>query len=714
MEDLWEGRKMKTRKMFVILVLVSGLMVCSAKITEAEPMGTEITYQGRLMDGNEPADGLYDFQVELYDEPNDGNQIGPTNEINGVSVNDGYFTFELDFGPVWDAEIKYPEFKIRRKPDPCDPGPPKEFKKLKRQKLTGGACAQYAEVAAMANYVDPCTFAPYYVKKTGGTVDGGLVVTGTCKSGYCDTDGLAVRGDAAVAGVCRAGSIETAGLCQSGYSRTDGLDVQGNASVAGTCSVGRCEVAEDLTALRGEIEAFTARTLKAERINTDGFVGAWTEIDWAKIKALLAENGELMDLTVTGQLTIPGGAGVDKVLTSDASGVATWQTPLTGGDITAVTAGAGLTGGGTSGDVSLAVDATIARVAEIMPRVLVADGSGSALDADLLDGLDSTAFAATAHPHSGSDITSGTVAEARIDAAVSRDAEVAAAVASKAASVHGHLGSDITGTVAAASSAETLDGLDSTSFVLKSGDTMGPLSVASLDVAGGLTVSGAVSLPPNSIDFPKLANPLSLGEAMTWIINGGRIQMNRPVGPDYALEVNSNSPDGGCAKFSKGPGPSPQPALEASGHEGIIAKLSKFFNYGQPAVKVQAATPSSPGLQVEGSFSATGTKSAIIQTSQGPEAIFCVEGPEVEIYSSGSACLSAGAANVAFDRLFTEAVSEEVEVRVTVTPVGGWSALYVESNSVNGFDVRSAGGDENVEFHWMACGRRKGYETRPQ
>jgi hypothetical protein len=47
-----------------------------------------------------------------------------------------------------------------------------------------------------------------------------------------------------------------------------------------------------------------------------------------------------------------------------------------------------------------------------------------ASSAALLDGLDSTAFAAAAHVHSGDDITSGTVAEARIAAALARDAEV--------------------------------------------------------------------------------------------------------------------------------------------------------------------------------------------------------------------------------------------------------------------------------------------------
>jgi hypothetical protein len=70
-----------------------------------------------------------------------------------------------------------------------------------------------------------------------------------------------------------------------------------------------------------------------------------------------------------------------------------------------------------SGTVAEArIDAAIARDSEIMPTVLSADGAGSGLDADLLDGQQASAFAAVSHSHSAADITSGTLSRDRFSA----------------------------------------------------------------------------------------------------------------------------------------------------------------------------------------------------------------------------------------------------------------------------------------------------------
>ncbi|MBS3784780.1 MAG: hypothetical protein KGY78_10095, partial [Anaerolineae bacterium] len=66
--------------------------------TLAAPVGTSFTYQGRLTDGGDPADGSYDFEFTLYDDPTVGDQVGSTVPKGDETVTDGLFTVQLDFG----------------------------------------------------------------------------------------------------------------------------------------------------------------------------------------------------------------------------------------------------------------------------------------------------------------------------------------------------------------------------------------------------------------------------------------------------------------------------------------------------------------------------------------------------------------------------------------------------------------------------------------
>ncbi len=72
-----------------MLVLISLLLACAAAVSQAEPMGTGWTYQGRLIDANNAADGLYDFQFKLFDAASGPNQVaGDVNKAD-VDVIDG-------------------------------------------------------------------------------------------------------------------------------------------------------------------------------------------------------------------------------------------------------------------------------------------------------------------------------------------------------------------------------------------------------------------------------------------------------------------------------------------------------------------------------------------------------------------------------------------------------------------------------------------------
>jgi hypothetical protein len=80
----------------------------------AGPLGTAITYQGRLNDGANPANGRYDFNFALYDAVTGGALRGAAVTTNGVGVSNGLFTATLDFGAgVFDGNERWLQIAVR-------------------------------------------------------------------------------------------------------------------------------------------------------------------------------------------------------------------------------------------------------------------------------------------------------------------------------------------------------------------------------------------------------------------------------------------------------------------------------------------------------------------------------------------------------------------------------------------------------------------------
>jgi hypothetical protein len=108
-------------------------------------VGTAFTYQGRLIDANQAADGLYDFQFKLYDNPdvNLGTHLGSTIAIDELDVIDGYFTADLDFGNnVFDGNAVWLQIAVRA----GELNDPNAYTTLEpRQKVTPTPYAMYAK-----------------------------------------------------------------------------------------------------------------------------------------------------------------------------------------------------------------------------------------------------------------------------------------------------------------------------------------------------------------------------------------------------------------------------------------------------------------------------------------------------------------------------------------------------------------------------------------
>jgi hypothetical protein len=76
-------------------------------------LGTAFTYQGELQQSGSPVTGNGDFQFSLWDAASGGAQIGATVPVDGVAVDNGRFTAQLDFGAAaFDGEARWLEIAV--------------------------------------------------------------------------------------------------------------------------------------------------------------------------------------------------------------------------------------------------------------------------------------------------------------------------------------------------------------------------------------------------------------------------------------------------------------------------------------------------------------------------------------------------------------------------------------------------------------------------
>lgn len=96
---------------FKIFALVIFLQIAA---TLAYSQSTEFTYQGSLKDGPFAASGAYDLEFRLFDQPVAGTQQGGTIQRLSVTVVNGIFSCQLDFGSgVFPGAERYLDIAVR-------------------------------------------------------------------------------------------------------------------------------------------------------------------------------------------------------------------------------------------------------------------------------------------------------------------------------------------------------------------------------------------------------------------------------------------------------------------------------------------------------------------------------------------------------------------------------------------------------------------------
>jgi len=125
------------------------------------------------------------------------------------------------------------------------------------------------------------------------------------------------------------------------------------------------------------------------------------------------------------------------------------------------------------------------------------------------------------------------------------------------------------------------------------------------------------------------------------------------------------------------------------------------------------ATGGNYGIYSDGDVYRTGADVHLQQDNSGNNNVmYTLVSPEMTVQTYGIGQLQNGKSKVSFDEAFANIVSPAEPIIVTVTPIGKSEGVYLENVDGKGFTVvENRDGKSNVQFSWVAFGKRAGYEN---
>ncbi len=336
-------------KIILVIVFVIGLLGGSLASTTygrtlQAPVGAGFTYQGRLTDGGAPAEGTFDFEFKLFDDPTGGVQVGGTVTRDDVDVSGGLFTVQLDFGQVFDGTALYLEIGVR---PGSDTGAYTTL--APRQALTAAPYANYALAAPWSGLSGvPAGFADGVDDDTTYAAGNGLTLSAS---------EFSLTGSYRLPQTCADNQAPAWNSAQQTWVCTSVGDIAGVVAGTGLSGGGESGVvtlSADTNYLQRRVSVNCLAGSAIRTINADGTVTCENDDNTTYSAGTgLYLNGT--QFNVEPSYRLPQGCAAGQMAQWNGSAW-TCVAAAGNGDITAVNAGTGLTGGGASGDVTLAAD----------------------------------------------------------------------------------------------------------------------------------------------------------------------------------------------------------------------------------------------------------------------------------------------------------------------------------------------------------------------
>ncbi len=120
------------------------------------------------------------------------------------------------------------------------------------------------------------------------------------------------------------------------------------------------------------------------------------------------------------------------------------------------------------------------------------------------------------------------------------------------------------------------------------------------------------------------------------------------------------------------------------------------------------------GIYSDGDVYRTGADVHLQMDNSGQnQVMYTLVSPEMTVQTYGIGQLSNGKSSINFDDAFAGIISDSEPIIVTITPIGESKGVHLQKVDGKGFSVvENSQGKSNVQFSWIAIGKRAGYENR--